>query len=122
MLYCVHLCVQSHYVYLWAEHMKRLDCEMMFTVVQKNDHYCGGTEKGVNYLQKEAPWQSQVKLVHIRIITCFTFLNYVDDFKSRKVHQRDDADSSSLRVKVKELFNHQYGKSCCINFGIIVHV
>lgn len=41
---------------LQAEHMKKLDCEMMFTVVQKNDHYCGGTEKGVNYLQKEIPW------------------------------------------------------------------
>ena len=29
---------------------------MMFTVVQKNDHYCGGTDKGANYLQKEIPW------------------------------------------------------------------
>lgn len=36
--------------------MKKLDCEVMYTVIQKNDHYCGGTEKGMNYLQNETPW------------------------------------------------------------------
>lgn len=29
---------------------------MMFTVVKKNTHYCGGTDKGCQYLEQEAPW------------------------------------------------------------------
>ena len=28
----------------------------MFTVVKKNTHYCGGTDKGCQYLEQEAPW------------------------------------------------------------------
>ena len=36
--------------------MKTLDCEVMYTVVQKNEHYCGGTKKGMDYMQKEIPW------------------------------------------------------------------
>ena len=34
------------------------DCEMMFTVlvVQKNIHYCGGTDRGCQFLEKEASW------------------------------------------------------------------
>ena len=27
--------------------MKTLDCEVVYTVVQKNEHYCGGTENGL---------------------------------------------------------------------------
>lgn len=29
--------------------------ELMFTVVQKDTHYCGGTDKGCQYLE-QAPW------------------------------------------------------------------
>ena len=43
-------------MYMQAEHTKTLDCEVMFTVVRKNDHYCGGTDEGMKYLQEEIPW------------------------------------------------------------------
>ena len=33
-----------------------MDSEVFFTVVQKNDHYFGGTERGISYLQDEVPW------------------------------------------------------------------
>ena len=30
--------------------------ELFFTLVKNNEHYCGGTEKGVTFLQTEVPW------------------------------------------------------------------
>ena len=45
-------------LFFQAEHIKSNipGCEMMFTVVKKNTHYCGGTDKGCQYLEQEAPW------------------------------------------------------------------
>ena len=104
--------------------MKTLDCEVMYTVVQKNEHYCGGTEKGMDYLQKEIPWlpysfmgslARPSKYLHVfKLVVCsllHTPQYYTDDFKTSKVrvHQKENADA---RVKVEELFNYLYGRSC----------
>ena len=34
-------------------HMK--DCELMYTVVHSKAHYCGGTERGCEFLE-QSPW------------------------------------------------------------------
>ena len=60
-LYLLNVLIYVHYMQLlyWCvqvEHMKTLDCEVMYTVVKKNDHYCGGTNQGISYLQRKIPW------------------------------------------------------------------
>lgn len=29
---------------------------MFYTIVQGSDHFCGGTDKGCEFLEKDAPW------------------------------------------------------------------
>ena len=113
--------------------MKTLDCEVMYmyTVVQKNEHYCGGTEKGMDYLQKEIPWlpysfmgslAKPSKYLHVLVVCSLlhTPQHYTDDFKVR-VHQKENAD---VRVKVEELFNYLYGRSCnfASHFGSYMYI
>ena len=35
---------------------ENLAAELFFTLVKDNDHYCGGTEKGLAFLETEAAW------------------------------------------------------------------
>lgn len=35
---------------------ENLGAELFFILVKDNDHYCGGTEKGLAFLQTEVAW------------------------------------------------------------------
>ena len=109
-----------------VEHMKSLDCEVMYTVVKKNDHYCGGTDQGISYLQREIPWlpysfMGSLSRPSKSVMNVFvTILSMSGTFPTGSVsagHKNDIV--PSLRVRVEALFNHLYGISNMIH--IIFH-
>lgn len=43
-------------MFFQSAHLKDMGYEMMYTIVQGSDHFCGGTDKGCEFLEKDAPW------------------------------------------------------------------
>lgn len=121
-IYVYYDTVLIHYycIDMQVEHMKSLDCEVMYTVVKKNDHYCGGTDQGISYLQREIPWlpysfmgslsRPSKSVYHTYEYYVFTILAMSGTFPTVSVSAGHKGDTlPSLRVRVEALFNHLYG-------------
>ena len=104
----------------------KTDYEIMYTVVKKNDHYCGGTDQRISYLHREIPWlpysllwdpyPDQVNLFIILMNVFVTILASSGTFPSGSVSAGHKDDTvPSLRVRVEALFNHLYSMSNMIH-------
>lgn len=103
--------------------------ELLFTVVQKDMHYCGGTDKGCEYLQ-QTPWipysflgslASKPGIMALNFnLYCFIFTVECNDYINIAVYWKKNPGSNpmktpgkptqtNLRVQVEQLFNQLYG-------------
>ena len=99
----------------------------MLTVVQKDMHYCGGTDKGCQYLE-QAPWipysLGSIAPKPGKTIPIIFDVQMNDNFDvcseysgSHSMKTSEQPPQMNFRVHVEKLFNHLYG----MIFSILLH-
>ncbi|XP_065906298.1 uncharacterized protein [Dysidea avara] len=73
---------------------------MFFTLVKDNEHYCGGTAKGISFLEDQAPYIP------------YSFIGYLHHPVATSGAQiLADTDINVKRKQVEEVFNKLYGEA-----------